>query len=106
MRISFLVSILALIGSAALTSSAEAYRDYLTAEQKAQLEKIPYMLVLGEKERDAGSVAVRDRVDGDLGPKPLAEVIDMFKKEVEAKRIRQVSTASAGLDDRGAKFGE
>jgi threonyl-tRNA synthetase len=74
--------------------------------REAQLEKIPYMLVIGEKERDAGSVAVRDRVDGDLGAKPLAEVIDMFRKEVDQKRIRQVSTASAGLDDRGARFGE
>ena len=40
MRIGFLLSILALIGSAAFSSPAEAYRDYLTSEQKAQLEKI------------------------------------------------------------------
>jgi threonyl-tRNA synthetase len=72
--------------------------------REAQLEKIPYMLVIGEKERDAGSVALRDRIDGDLGAKLLAEVIDLFKKEVEVKRIRQVSTASARLDDRSTKF--
>jgi threonyl-tRNA synthetase len=74
--------------------------------REAQLEKIPYMLVIGEKERDSSSVAVRDRVDGDLGAKPVAEVLDMFKKEVAERRIRQVSTASAGLDDRAAKFGD
>lgn len=74
--------------------------------REAQLEKIPYMLVVGEKEKDAGTVAVRDRVDGDLGAKPVAEVIDMMKKEVEAKRIRQTSTASAGLGEQGAKFGD
>ena len=74
--------------------------------REAQLEKIPYMLVVGEKEQTAGTVAVRDRVDGDLGAKPLAEVIDMLRKEVEKKQIRQVSTASAGLGDQGAKFGD
>ncbi len=34
--------------------------------REAQLQKIPYMLVVGEKEQAAGAVAVRDRVDGDL----------------------------------------
>ena len=38
--------------------------------REAQLEKIPYMLVVGEKEASAGTVAVRDRVDGDLGALP------------------------------------
>jgi threonyl-tRNA synthetase len=74
--------------------------------REAQLEKIPYMLVVGEKEQAAGTVAVRDRVDGDLGAKPLAEVLAMFDREVEQKRIREVSTGSAGLTDGGAKFGE
>ncbi len=74
--------------------------------REAQLEKIPYMLVVGEKEQAAGTVAVRDRIDGDLGAKPVAEVIEMFRREVEQKKIRQVSTASAGLDEKGAKFSE
>ncbi len=74
--------------------------------REAQLEKVPYMLVVGEKEQSAGTVAVRDRVDGDLGAKPVAEVLELFRREVEQKRIRQVSTASAGLDDQQAKFGE
>jgi threonyl-tRNA synthetase len=74
--------------------------------REAQLEKIPYMLVVGDKEQAAGTVAVRDRVDGDLGARPVAEVVDMLVREVEEKRIRQVSTASAGLADSSAKFGE
>ena len=37
----------------------------------AQLEKIPYMLIIGEKEQQTGAVAVRDRVDGDLGAMPV-----------------------------------
>jgi threonyl-tRNA synthetase len=74
--------------------------------REAQLEKIPYMLVVGDKEQVAGAVAVRDRVDGDLGPKAVAEVVEMLVREVERKTIRQVSTATAGLGDSGAKFGE
>jgi threonyl-tRNA synthetase len=74
--------------------------------REAQLEKVPYMLVVGEKEQAAGTVAVRDRVDGDLGAKPLADAVAMLTREVEQKTIRQVSTATAGLADSGAKFGE
>ncbi|MGC2419204.1 MAG: threonine--tRNA ligase, partial [Candidatus Acidiferrales bacterium] len=37
----------------------------------AQLEKIPYMLILGGKEAEAGTVSVRHRFKGDLGPRPL-----------------------------------
>jgi hypothetical protein len=51
-------------------------------------------------------VAVRDRVDGDLGAKPVSEVLDRFKKEVESKQIRQTSKASAGLGEQTAKFGD
>jgi len=40
----------------------------------AQLEKIPYMLVCGQKEREAGTVSVRSRAEGDLG----AESLDAF----------------------------
>jgi threonyl-tRNA synthetase len=72
--------------------------------REAQLEKIPYMLVVGEKEQAAGTVAVRDRVDGDLGAMPLPQVIARLKEEVEKKTIRQVSTATAGLSDSGAKY--
>src|ERR1700676_5575044 len=51
----------------------------------AQLQKIPYMLVVGPKEAEAGTVSVRHRSKGDLGPKPLPEVIDSLNREVESK---------------------
>ena len=72
--------------------------------REAQLEKVPYMLVIGEKEQAAGTVAVRDRVDGDLGAKPVSEVLENLQGEVAEKRIRQVSTGTAGLPDTGAKY--
>jgi threonyl-tRNA synthetase len=74
--------------------------------REAQLEKIPYMLVIGEKEQGAGTVAVRDRIDGDLGAMPVAELRRRLEDEVRERRIRQVSTASAGLADSGAKYAE
>jgi threonyl-tRNA synthetase len=74
--------------------------------REAQLEKIPYMLVVGEKEQSAGTVSVRDRVDGDLGAMSVAELVKRLADEVKERRIRQVSTASAGLSDRGAQFAD
>jgi threonyl-tRNA synthetase len=53
----------------------------------AQLQKIPYMLVVGAKEAEAGTVSVRHRSKGDLGPKPLAEVIASLKEEVASRAL-------------------
>ncbi len=53
----------------------------------AQLQKIPYMFVVGDKEAEAGAVAVRSRDRGDLGPKPLAEVVGMLLEEVVTRKI-------------------
>jgi threonyl-tRNA synthetase len=74
--------------------------------REAQLEKVPYMLVVGEKEAAAGTVSVRDRVAGDVGAMPLAELVSRLEQEVRERTIRQTSTATAGLTEGGAKFGE
>lgn len=55
--------------------------------REAQLEKIPYMLVVGEKEQAAGSVAVRARVEGDRGVKTVAEFIDCIEREVSTRSL-------------------
>jgi len=72
--------------------------------REAQLDKIPYMIVVGEKDMNAGTVSLRDRIDGERGAKPLAEVLEMFAKEVSEKTIRGVSTATAAMNDTAAKF--
>ena len=51
--------------------------------REAQLQKIPYMLVVGDKEKEANAVGVRSRKDGDLGAKGLKEFIDSIKSEIE-----------------------
>jgi threonyl-tRNA synthetase len=64
--------------------------------REAQLEKIPYMLVVGEKEQAAGTVSVRDRVEGDIGALPLAELVARLDAEVREKRMHQAGAAAAG----------
>ena len=59
--------------------------------REAQVELVPYMFVVGEKDRDAGSVAVRDRLEGDLGSMPLAGAIAKLEAEIAAKTVRQVA---------------
>ncbi|MCI8477723.1 MAG: threonine--tRNA ligase [Oscillospiraceae bacterium] len=56
--------------------------------REAQLEKIPYMLVIGDKEAEAGTVAVRDRVDGDRGVLSLDGFMTELKTVVEEKQRR------------------
>ena len=56
----------------------------------AQIELVPYMLVVGPKEAEQNAVALRDRIDGDLGAMPIDEAIARLKKEVDARAVRQV----------------
>ena len=55
--------------------------------REAQLEKLPYMLIIGDKEKEEGTVAVRMREKGDIGSMPLAEFAARVKKEDEEKTI-------------------
>jgi len=51
-----------------------------------ELAKIPYMLVLGEKEANENKVALRKQGKGDMGVKTIAEFIDIIKEEVTSKK--------------------
>lgn len=53
--------------------------------RSAQLEKIPYMLVVGDKDIEAGTVAVRSRKNGDEGASTIDEFIERIQKEVAEK---------------------
>ena len=54
--------------------------------REAQLQKVPYMLVVGDKEADHGSVSVRSRAGGDQGSRPLDEFVQLATLEVTRKR--------------------
>jgi threonyl-tRNA synthetase len=51
----------------------------------AELARAPYMLVVGDREQDAGSASVRHHGEGDLGPMPVEELIGRMRAEVEAR---------------------
>ncbi len=55
--------------------------------REAQLDKVPYMLVIGDKEVEAGAVAVRSRKNGDMGAKPADEFIADLLKEIAEKSL-------------------
>ncbi|WP_374020435.1 threonine--tRNA ligase [Paenibacillus thiaminolyticus] len=57
--------------------------------REAQLEKMPYMLVVGENEKNEGAVSVRKRGEGDLGMKPLAELIGLMQEEIRTRHIAE-----------------
>ena len=61
--------------------------------REAQMQKIPYMLVVGAKEEESGVVSVRSRFAGDEGQKSLADFIAVVKEEIEKKEIREVEKA-------------
>ncbi len=53
--------------------------------REAQLQKIPYMLVLGDRDEEAGVVSVRDRSTGETTQMKLDELVAMLKKEIDEK---------------------
>jgi threonyl-tRNA synthetase len=75
--------------------------------REASLEKVPYMLVVGERDAAAGTVALRDRTEEkEHRDRPLDEVIAKLRAEVDARTIRSVSTATANFEGGEAKYAE
>ena len=69
-----------------IRSEVDSSSDRMQAKiRNAQLQKIPYMLVVGDKEAEAGAVAIRLRSGEDLKAKPLAEFIGLARAAIDAK---------------------
>lgn len=64
----------------------------------AQLELIPYMLVVGPRDAEQGTVSLRDRLDGDLGAVSLADAMKRLSDEVAERKVRKTYSGSAGLE--------
>jgi len=58
--------------------------------RQTRLERVPYMLVVGQKEEEEGLVSVRSRYLGDEGQKPLDTFVDEICKEIRTKEIRKI----------------
>jgi threonyl-tRNA synthetase len=54
----------------------------------AQMQKIPFMLVLGDREMEQGQVAVRERTKGDIGAMPLEEFKQMAQRLVQTRALK------------------
>ena len=54
--------------------------------REAEMNKIPYMFVVGEKEVAEGKVALRKQSKGDIGTKTINEALDFLKEEIDSKR--------------------
>lgn len=77
--------------------------------RNAQLDLVNYMAVVGPKEAEAGQVALRDRIDGDLGSMPIAEAIARLQQELETRQVRQavqgtVTAAAVDSDATGNEY--
>jgi threonyl-tRNA synthetase len=57
--------------------------------REAQLQKVPFMLVIGDREAEADSVSVRHRKHGDMGAKPVAQFIEEARALVDSKNVTE-----------------
>jgi threonyl-tRNA synthetase len=55
----------------------------------AQLQKIPFMLVVGDREAESGEVSVRHRSAGDLGSQPLPEFIAQARRDIDDHAVQE-----------------
>ena len=56
--------------------------------REAQLQKIPYMVVIGDKDIENNTVSIRHRKDGDMGSMSLEDFIKLTKEEIDTKAIK------------------
>ena len=78
--------VLAALKAAGLRAEVDVRDEKLGAKiRDAELQKIPYMLVVGPRDAEAGTVSVRRKGEGDLGAMPLASFLDRIGREIREK---------------------
>ncbi|MBK8791527.1 MAG: threonine--tRNA ligase [Holophagaceae bacterium] len=83
----FATEIAARVKSLGLRAELDARNESLKAKiREAQLAKVPYMLVIGDREAEAGTVSVRHRHRGDLGVQPLEGFLQTLATEVQDRQ--------------------
>ena len=84
----YALSVAAQLEEAGLRTSTDLGPEKVGAKiRRAELAKVPYTLVCGDREKEAGAVAVRRRIKGDLGVTPVAAVIERLTKEVRTRTL-------------------
>jgi len=80
--------------AAGLRASLDTHSDKLGAKiRRGEIEKIPYVLVVGQKEAEAASASVRSRAKGDEGVHPVAELLARFTREVATRALPEKKKA-------------
>jgi threonyl-tRNA synthetase len=54
--------------------------------RNAEMKKIPYMIIIGDKEKEAKKISVRSKKDGDMGALAVKKFVESLKKEIEEKK--------------------
>ena len=79
-------NVLATLNGSGIRAEIDSRNERMNQKiRTAQLQKVPYMLVVGDREAEAGAVAVRSRDGGDLGAMPQAEFAKLLAGEVGAR---------------------
>ena len=74
------------LDAADLRASTDGRSERMNAKiREAQLQKVPYMLVVGDREAESGEASVRLRSGDDLGAMPVDDIVARIRKEVEAR---------------------
>ncbi len=82
--------------AADLRVTLDTHSDKLGAKiRRAELEKVPYVLVLGQKEAEALSASVRSRAKGDEGVHKVADLLTRFKQEVATRALPEKKAPTA-----------
>ncbi len=88
--------LLAKLSSAGSRATLDTHSDKLGAKiRRAELDKVPYTLVLGGREAETQSVSVRSRARGDEGSMPFAQFADRLQAEIKARALSKPRTAPA-----------
>jgi threonyl-tRNA synthetase len=89
--------------AAGLRASLDTHSDKLGAKiRRAEIEKIPYVLVLGAKEAESKSASVRSRAKGDEGVHAVADLITRFSREVASRALPEKKAADLAAPTSGA----
>jgi threonyl-tRNA synthetase len=85
-HLDYATEVAAELRGAGLRADVDGRREKMQAKiRDAQTQKVPYMLVVGDRDIQAGAVSVRERQQGDLGPMPRAELRRVLEERQAAR---------------------
>src|SRR5579884_398076 len=93
-HVSYAASVAERLGKREVRTQVDDRVERLNAKiRDAQLQKVPYMLIVGDKEAESGEAAVRLRTGQDLGKKPVDEVLSLVLDDIGSKRLEPAAPA-------------